>query len=131
MFCPKCGFKQQDDAQFCMSCGVSISNLPQTSQQQPFQQSFQQDYQQNYQMQVQPGNGAANTSLICGIVGIFILGLILGIIAIVQGNSAKKQGYVGSKATIGIVLGILDIVFSVLWLLFIIVTIAALSTYQY
>jgi len=124
MFCPKCGTMQDDKAQFCMSCGTNIANTQQSSQQ-SFQQSFQQDYQQT----AQPGNGAATVSLICGIVGLFFFGLILGIIAIIQGNSARKQGYVGAKATIGIVLGILDVVFGVVGVLFMIAIIGAISQY--
>jgi len=48
--------------------------------------------------------------MICGIVGFFIAGLILGIIAIVQGRKAKQLGYPGGRATIGYVLGIIDVV---------------------
>jgi uncharacterized transporter YbjL len=47
--------------------------------------------------------------MICGIVGLVVAGLILGIIAIVQGNNAKKLGYTGGQATAGIVLGVIDI----------------------
>ena len=59
-------------------------------------------------------NRAANDSLVYGIVGIFILGFILGIIAIVEGNKANSLGYVGGKATAGIVLGIIDIIGSII-----------------
>jgi predicted RNA-binding Zn-ribbon protein involved in translation (DUF1610 family) len=54
---------------------------------------------------------AANISLIAGIVGIFIFGLPGGILAVFQGNKALKLGYTGVKTTIGIVLGIIDIIF--------------------
>jgi len=49
-------------------------------------------------------------ALICGIVGLFIAGLILGVIAITQGAKAKAMGHTGGKATAGIVLGVIDIV---------------------
>jgi len=94
----------------------------QTVQQQPYVQQYQpygqpqQPYGQNYQNYQQQygsvnklGSGAATTSLVCGIVGLFFLGIALGIIAIVQGNRAKKMGYKGGMATAGIVLGILDL----------------------
>ena len=60
---------------------------------------------------------AATSSLVCGIVGLFVAGIILGIIAIAQGNKAKQLGYQGGKATAGIVLGIIDIVLVVLFLI--------------
>ena len=55
-------------------------------------------------------NSAATASLVCGIIGFFIAGLILGIVAIVQGNKAKRLGYPGGKATVGVVLGVIDII---------------------
>ena len=60
---------------------------------------------------------AATSSLVCGIVGLLVAGIILGIIAIAQGNKAKQLGYQGGKATAGIVLGIIDIVLVVLFLI--------------
>ena len=59
----------------------------------------------------------ATSSLVCGIVGLFVAGIILGIVAIAQGNKAKQLGYQGGKATAGIVLGIIDIVLIVLLLI--------------
>ena len=58
----------------------------------------------------------ATAALVCGIIGLFICGVILGIVAIVKGNEAKRAiasdptygG--GGMATAGIVLGILDLV---------------------
>ncbi|MDR0824903.1 MAG: DUF4190 domain-containing protein [Prevotella sp.] len=60
-------------------------------------------YQTQYK---QPGSGRATASVVCGIVGFFIAGIILGPIAILLGYSAKKQGYQGTKAKAGIILGI-------------------------
>ena len=59
----------------------------------------------------------ATSSLVCGIIGLFVAGIILGIVAIAQGNKAKQLGYQGGKATAGIVLGIIDIVLLVLLLI--------------
>jgi len=71
-----------------------------------------------------PGAVAA---LVCGIIGLFIAGIILGIIAIVCGVSARNairrnpSVYTGQgMATAGLVLGIVDIVAAIialLWLL--------------
>jgi hypothetical protein len=72
------------------------------------QQPYNGQYPQ-YPNYANNGEGAATGSLVCGIIGLFVAGLSLGIIAIVQGNKAKKLGYTGGKATAGIVLGIIDI----------------------
>ncbi|CAM5629153.1 MULTISPECIES: DUF4190 domain-containing protein [Streptomyces] len=68
-------------------------------------------------------NGMAIASLVCGIVGLFILNIILGPLAIVFGALARRQA--GGKngagmAKAGIILGVVDVV---LWILF--VTLAA------
>ena len=55
-------------------------------------------------------NGKATASLVCGIVGLLILGIILGIIAIVTGNQALKIEPDNKKAKAGRILGIIDIV---------------------
>ena len=54
---------------------------------------------------------ASQVSLICGILGLFFLGIILGPIAIVQANKAEK---LGKAATAGKVLGWIDTIFGVI-----------------
>ena len=104
MFCAKCGAQLPDTAQFCANCGASVL--------QPYQQSYQNSFQQPYQdyQAAAHANRAATTALVCGIVGFFFAGLILGFIAVIQANSAKKQGYMGGKATAGFVLGVIDVI---------------------
>jgi hypothetical protein len=53
------------------------------------------------------GQGKATASLICGIVGLFFFGPILGIIAIVMASKAEALGV---KATGGKVLGWIDVI---------------------
>lgn len=57
-----------------------------------------------------PGNGLATASLVCGILSLVIpfVNIILGIIAIATGASAKKNGFAGGKATAGIAMGIIS-----------------------
>ena len=62
-------------------------------------------------------SGKAIGSLICGIIGLFFCGLILGLIAISLANNAKKDiavsgGAIGGQglATAGFVLGIIGVV---------------------
>ncbi|MEU6918961.1 DUF4190 domain-containing protein [Streptomyces olindensis] len=61
-------------------------------------------------------NGLAIASLCCGIVGLFILNIVLGPLAIVFGVIARRQAAVrngAGMAKAGIILGIVDVV---LWL---------------
>ena len=114
MACPRCGAQNTDDSIFCKQCGERLGNSqPYGGQQgyqplygQPNQQSYQHPY---YEQQYRAADSAATGAMVCGIIGLFVAGLILGIVALVQGNKAKKMGYVGGKATAGIVLGIIDI----------------------
>ena len=71
-------------------------------------------------------DGTAIASFVLGLVSLFILGIILGIIAVVLGTNAKKKiaasgGMVGGQglATAGQILGVIGIVASVLWILYI------------
>lgn len=69
-------------------------------------------------MPPQPGKGAATGSLVCGIISLAtwwlgwfaIIGLVLGIVAIVLSVKAKKEGFVGGLATGGMVMGIIGTV---------------------
>lgn len=66
-------------------------------------------------------NGLAIASLCCGIVGLFILNIILGPLAIVFGAVARRQSAVktgGGMAKAGIILGVVDVV---LWIVLLIV----------
>jgi len=57
------------------------------------------------------GQSKATAALVCGIIGLFVFGLILGPIAIVMANKAESLGV---KATGGKVLGWIDLIFGVL-----------------
>lgn len=60
---------------------------------------------------VNEGAKLAKQSWIFGLIGFFIFGIILGPIAIYKATQAKAMG---SSATLGLTLGIIDTVFSVL-----------------
>ncbi len=83
----------------------------------------QQQYQQpQYQppMPNPPGKSAATASMICGIISLAaawfgwgaLLGLALGVVAIVTSINAKKQGFVGGMAQAGFIMGIIGAVLS-------------------
>ena len=58
----------------------------------------------------EPESGKATGSLVCGIIGLFICGIPLGITSIILAVMAKNAGNKSTKATVGLVLGIIDIV---------------------
>ncbi len=70
-------------------------------------------------------NGKSTASMICGIVGLVLFGIILGPIAIALGvqarNEIRNTGQAGrGMATAGIVLGIIDVAFFFLVVLLIV-----------
>ena len=92
------------------------------NQQYPQQQYPQQQYQQQYYQQPvdQPGKGVATASMVCGIISLVtfwmswgaLLGVALGIVAVVLSVNAKKQGFIGGMATAGLVMGIIGAILS-------------------
>ncbi|MCL2628034.1 MAG: DUF4190 domain-containing protein [Oscillospiraceae bacterium] len=137
--CPDCNKEISDRASTCVGCGYPIASLKSTtncgtakaSYLPPFSQQASANqssynvhtaYQQNYapsqefyylqllQQNEQAAKKAATTSLVCGVIGLFIGGLIFGIIAIAQGNKAKRLGYIGKDASTGIVLGVISMI---------------------
>jgi len=84
---------------------------PQQYGQQP--QQYNPQYNQQYQQQgaaVDTKNGKAVGALVCGIVSLFVFGLILGIVAIVLGVQARKNPNRRGMATAGMVLGVIGII---------------------
>ena len=102
-FCPHCGNLVSQTDEFCVHC----SKAPTADG--------------TYQGPKQLAPGAV-ASMVWGIVGIFLCGLIVGLVAISKSNAAKQaiaadprlkgSGY----ATAGLVLGIIDVVFGVILL---------------
>ena len=62
----------------------------------------------------QPSNGLATAALVCGIISLFLYGFVLGVLAIIFAAVAKKNGNTSTKATAGLVLGIIG---AGLWIL--------------
>jgi hypothetical protein len=76
-----------------------------------------------------PQPEGATGSLVCGILSLFIpvVGLVLGIIAIVLGNRARKEPN-GGLGTAGFVLGIIGTVLNAISVVWIIIAIVAAFT---
>ncbi|MCL2342847.1 MAG: zinc-ribbon domain-containing protein [Firmicutes bacterium] len=128
MYCQNCGTQVAEDTLFCPVCGTQVAESAPIDRQNPDPQA-----PYNYMSpQNQAAESAATTSMVCGIVGFFIAGVVLGIIAIIQSRKAQKLGYVGGKATAGLVLGIIDIIkggfVTVIVVLFLILAFSKVST---
>ncbi|MCL1797759.1 MAG: DUF4190 domain-containing protein [Eggerthellaceae bacterium] len=55
-------------------------------------------------------NGMAVASLVCGLVGLFVFGFVLGVLAIILGVLARKRPDRKGMATAGIILGAIALV---------------------
>ena len=104
-YCSNCGNEVQDGVKFCGNCGASIEMVSTPVTINNYANSYQEP-----QMKEKDSKGTA--AMVCGIVGFFIAGIILGIIAIVEANQSKSEhgGVFTSKAKAGFVLGIIDII---------------------
>lgn len=86
------------------------------------QGGYQPPYAQNNPDQVR-GQQLAQTSMIFGIISLFIAGIILGPIAIVK---AKRAEEAGGDAKVGKITGWIGTILGVLWLIGVIIYIVAI-----
>ena len=133
MICNRCGANSADGSNFCNNCGTPLESTPNQStpwstdyqsQQSPWAQNYQTQqstWTQNYQSQPtsKPGQGFAIAALVCGICSFFIFGIILGILGIVFGIVAFKQGSKSGMATAGITCGAIGAILYILLLIFV------------
>gem|GEM_PF-6394762 len=119
--CPNCGSPLLSDLGVCSVCSTTHAEYVTGSQQNapnPQQNQGQSDTEDAQ------GKRLAKASLICGISGICIAGIILGTLAIIFSRQAKKKGYEGGIATAGFVLGIIGAVAAVLLVIALILVIS-------
>ena len=111
-YCTNCGMQAEESNGFCPNCGKplttgeSIPNVPVTGQ----------TNQNSHEKQMPVTNSTAIEALVAGAVGVFFLHLILGIVAVILAAVAMPQiqqkGQNGKGlATAGLILGIIDIVY--------------------
>lgn len=119
-YCIECGKEIEESWNACPSCGKAIRGREDpksqpVAQPQPRPPQYQtRPYQRSYSMGGQNTYGAV--ALVCGIIGLFCGGVIFGIVAIVMGGLGLNRDENSSMATIGLVLGIIDIAcFFVSW----------------
>ena len=122
MVCKNCGFDNNDQSKFCVSCG-SVLEQPfeqppqQPNYQQPYNQPYNQQYNQPYNAYTPyphplktPGKGFAIAAMVLGIISFLCFPYITGILGIIFGGVAKAKGYRGGMATAGIVCGIIGVI---------------------
>ena len=113
-FCKKCGNQLNGEYKFCTKCGESTQENITTSNN--INNNVQNDYMNSH-------NGTSPTaiaSLVCSLVGLFLWGVVLGIVAICLGLSAKNHIKIFKNekgeglATAGLIIGIIDVVFALI-----------------
>ena len=152
MKCSKCNHEFEDQLMACPLCGEPRHGesgtadrrpddwaQPKTEQpkaEQPKTTPTATQYQSGYQTQQQPqtqqidpsAKSNATAALVCGILGMVIpfVGIVLAIIAIVLGNSARKRLPEAERgmATAGWILGIIGLVIAVIVVIFFILAIS-------
>ena len=122
-YCMHCGGKIAEGEKFCQNCGSSVEEAKVEPVNNVEQTTVQYNGVDNMQGNVnapKKTNGLAIASLVCSLVGLIVFGVIMGILAISFGVTAKKRMQIlsneGGKglATAGIVIGIIDIVFALI-----------------
>jgi uncharacterized membrane protein YvbJ len=106
MYCPKCGTQISDNVAFCGTCGQAINQPAPANNSTNFQSpTSQANVNMAAQGTAQRTSGFAIASLVLGILGISILAIIFGAIAINQtGKDPNLSGR--GMAIAGLVLGI-------------------------
>lgn len=116
MFCKNCGNRLNPGEVFCSKCGAKVedgSSQNSTTEGYPVQDS-----------KAGKNNTMAILSIVFGVLGFFVAGLICGILAICMSVSAKNhiKSFPEEKgenlATIGLIIGIIDVVVIVLYTIF-------------
>jgi hypothetical protein len=77
-------------------------------------QGFPQNYGYGYPPVVNLAEKEAKTSWILGLIGIFIMGIVLGTIGLIKASKARSMG---ADATAGFILSTMAVVSHVLWIL--------------
>ena len=84
-------------------------------QQQPYQYPNYPNVQQNNSLEHFHGSKFKEKSVIFGVIGFFVLGIVFGPLAI---SNAKKAEALHHSATLGKVLGWIDTIAGIIWILF-------------
>ena len=109
MYCPKCGAQISEGDTFCGRCGAPLAN-PVAAEPATVSAPVQ-----GVPVKTQRTSGFAITALVLGILGISLLAIIFGAIAIHQ---TGKDPYLSGKgmAIAGLVLGCVGFLFEIIWI---------------
>ncbi len=133
MKCYHCGFENVDTAMYCEQCGTQLRQ-PEGGQQNGYQPAgpYQQAWPPVVDYQYESGKSASTVSMVCGILSIVIpcIGIILGIVAIMYSNKAKKLGVRNGQATAGLVTGIIGLSGWALYLLLLIFSLTMVASFS-
>ncbi len=116
MFCKECGKSIPDQSSFCQFCGAEqIGYSVSLSANRPARINSNVDIKPVALDQSEPSSGAktlGGISLACGIGGLILFGIPLGIAAIACGIPAINGG--AKNGIAGIILGIIDILLAII-----------------
>ncbi len=138
-FCKYCGSKLNEEDKFCQKCGAKVEESVISTNNNVTNSGVQNNNEQVSNTNSNPQNDAVNgkngtnpsaiAGFVCSLVGLLIFGVIMGVIAICLGVTAKKHMEVfknekgGGLATAAIIIGIIDVVFSIIGSIFNVISI--------
>lgn len=125
MYCAQCGNQSADGDTFCAHCGEPLPAMAAPSTLRPPPPPAH-AYIPRAPV-VQATNGMAVAALVCGILGIFVLALVFGYIGRRQIDEAGGQYGGRGMAIAGIVLGWIWLGLLVLWIVIVVVALAAVN----
>ena len=139
MFCPKCGTAVDDTQAFCGNCGASLTaakaaqtkRAAQVAKEAQFAEAAQttnagqaahttQSPSVTQVAQKPASNtpfGLAIAGLVCAVIGLFPVGAVLSIVALVKNSNQIKAGIVTTKQGPTKVMGVIGVVISAIWLI--------------
>ena len=117
-YCPECGRKVEDIWNRCPYCGIDLDAIRAENELLNKTERVYSEYDPNAQVTYHPRStrtyqrSEANTfgiiSITLAVVGCFICGIPLGILAVILGIIGTRQDRSGGTASFGIILGAID-----------------------